>query len=95
IDDQQTQTLPDDALNQARLIWGMGFTSWSEFYQQLSAMMTSVHQIFAEQIGSDDEEDRAEECDEAYITLWQSELSKEELASYLPSKDEFVAEKMI
>lgn len=95
IDDQQTQTLPDDALNQARLAWGMGFANWADFYQQLSTKMATVHQIFAEQIGSDDEEDQVEECHEAYITLWQSELSKEELASYLPSKDELVAEKMI
>ncbi|BBG59944.1 bifunctional [glutamate--ammonia ligase]-adenylyl-L-tyrosine phosphorylase/[glutamate--ammonia-ligase] adenylyltransferase [Providencia rustigianii] len=95
IDDQQTQTLPDDALNQTRLMWGMGCSSWNDFYRQLSDKMATVHHIFAEQIGSDDEEETAEECDEIYITLWQSELSKEELASYLPSKDEQVAEKVI
>ena len=96
IDDQQTQTLPDDCLNQARLAWGMHFQSWHEFYQVLTQKMAVIHQIFTEQIGEDDDErDEAVGCDEIYITLWQSDLSKEELAAYLPSKNEDIAQKII
>lgn len=95
IDDQQTQTLPDDALNQARLAWGMGFEHWQAFYQELMQKMAMVHHIFTEQIGQDDEEERQDSFDEIYITLWQGELTKEELAPYLPSQDEEVAQKII
>lgn len=95
INDEQTQTLPEDALNQARLAWGMNFTDWSSFYQVLSQKMAAVHQIFTEQIGQDDDDEQTDTFDEIYITLWQSELSKEELASYLPSKNEEIAQKII
>ncbi|MGJ3354212.1 bifunctional [glutamate--ammonia ligase]-adenylyl-L-tyrosine phosphorylase/[glutamate--ammonia-ligase] adenylyltransferase [Providencia sp. Je.9.19] len=95
IDDQQTQTLPDDNLNQTRIAWGMGFTDWHAFYQALTQKMAAVHHIFTEQIGQDDEADDTNTCDEIYITLWQSELSKEELATYLPSADEEIAQKII
>ncbi|MBP6122977.1 MULTISPECIES: bifunctional [glutamate--ammonia ligase]-adenylyl-L-tyrosine phosphorylase/[glutamate--ammonia-ligase] adenylyltransferase [Providencia] len=95
IDDQQTQTLPDDTLNQARLAWGMGFASWLDFHCVLAQKMTAVHHIFTEQIGQDDDEDTTGELDEIYITLWQSELSKEELAHYLPSNSEAIAQKII
>lgn len=95
IDDQQTQTLPEEALNQARLAWGMGFADWPAFYQVLSQKMAAVHQIFTEQIGQEDDSENIDVFDEIYITLWQSELSKEELASYLPSKSEEIAQRII
>lgn len=95
IDDQQTQTLPDDPLDQARLAWGMGFADWDTFYPVLKQNMALVHQIFTEQIGQDDEEETKDSFNEIYITLWQGGLAKEELASYLPSHDEEIAQKMI
>ncbi|MEY0764930.1 MULTISPECIES: bifunctional [glutamate--ammonia ligase]-adenylyl-L-tyrosine phosphorylase/[glutamate--ammonia-ligase] adenylyltransferase [Providencia] len=95
IDDQQTQTLPEDTLNQTRLAWGMGFADWPEFYQLLSQKMAAVHQIFTEQIGQEDDTENTDAFDEIYITLWQSELSKEELAAYLPSKNEDIAQRII
>ncbi|HGN2570379.1 TPA: bifunctional [glutamate--ammonia ligase]-adenylyl-L-tyrosine phosphorylase/[glutamate--ammonia-ligase] adenylyltransferase [Providencia rettgeri] len=95
IDDQQTQTLPEEALNQARLAWGMGFADWPAFYQVLNQKMSAVHQIFTEQIGQEDDTENTDAFDEIYITLWQSELSKEELATYLPSKNEEIAQRII
>ncbi|MDE5307365.1 bifunctional [glutamate--ammonia ligase]-adenylyl-L-tyrosine phosphorylase/[glutamate--ammonia-ligase] adenylyltransferase [Providencia stuartii] len=65
------------------------------FYQELMQKMAMVHHIFTEQIGQDDEEERQDSFDEIYITLWQGELTKEELAPYLPSQDEEVAQKII
>ncbi len=76
IDDQQTQTLPERLLNQARLAWGMGFADWPAFYQVLSQKWFAVHQIFTEQIGQEDDSENIDVFDEIYITLWQSELSK-------------------
>ncbi|HEC8324545.1 TPA: bifunctional [glutamate--ammonia ligase]-adenylyl-L-tyrosine phosphorylase/[glutamate--ammonia-ligase] adenylyltransferase [Providencia rettgeri] len=95
IDDQQTQTLPDDSLNQTRLAWGMSFADWPAFYLVLSQKMAAVHQIFTEQIGKEDDSENTDAFDEIYITLWQSELSKEELATYLPSKNEDIAQRII
>ncbi|EKT60052.1 bifunctional [glutamate--ammonia ligase]-adenylyl-L-tyrosine phosphorylase/[glutamate--ammonia-ligase] adenylyltransferase [Providencia sneebia] len=95
IDDQQTQTLPEDSLNQARLAWGMGFADWNAFYLALMPLMANVHHIFTEQIGQEGDDENAENIDDIYITLWQGDLSKEELAADLPSHDEDVAQKII
>lgn len=95
IDDQQTQTLPDDSLNRARLAWAMAFDGWPAFYQALMQKMALIHHIFTEQIGRDDEEETTDPFDEIYITLWQGELSKEELIPFLPSQNEETAQKII
>ncbi|MCW2257921.1 glutamate-ammonia-ligase adenylyltransferase [Providencia alcalifaciens] len=95
IDDQQTQTLPDDSLNKARLAWGMKYECWDLFYQALMQKMATVHHIFTELIGQDNDDDTKDTFDEIYMTLWQGDLSKEELAPFLPSKDEETAQKMI
>ena len=46
IDDQQTQTLPDDALNQTRLAYSMGFEHWTQFLAQLKYHQHAAHQEF-------------------------------------------------
>ncbi|ALG68659.1 bifunctional [glutamate--ammonia ligase]-adenylyl-L-tyrosine phosphorylase/[glutamate--ammonia-ligase] adenylyltransferase [Beggiatoa leptomitoformis] len=46
IDDRQTQTLPDDALNRLRLAWSLGFTDWADFSAVLADHQTLVHTQF-------------------------------------------------
>ncbi|WGL94975.1 bifunctional [glutamate--ammonia ligase]-adenylyl-L-tyrosine phosphorylase/[glutamate--ammonia-ligase] adenylyltransferase [Arsenophonus nasoniae] len=82
INDQQTQMLPEQALQQARLAWAMGFDGWPAFYQQLIARMQSVHAIFVQIIGRNDEK-----SDDTLLTFfvyfWQQISSESELKTLL------------
>ncbi|MFA9208961.1 MAG: bifunctional [glutamate--ammonia ligase]-adenylyl-L-tyrosine phosphorylase/[glutamate--ammonia-ligase] adenylyltransferase, partial [Yersinia sp. (in: enterobacteria)] len=53
IADEQTQTLPSDALNQARLAWGMGYTDWAAMSAALEYHMQAVRLVFNDLIGDD------------------------------------------
>ncbi|MCK5718526.1 MAG: bifunctional [glutamate--ammonia ligase]-adenylyl-L-tyrosine phosphorylase/[glutamate--ammonia-ligase] adenylyltransferase [Thiomargarita sp.] len=50
IDDTQTQTLASDVLNQTRLSYSMGFTSWNDFIARLNEHQQKVHTKFGEVI---------------------------------------------
>ncbi|HGJ5859977.1 MAG TPA: bifunctional [glutamate--ammonia ligase]-adenylyl-L-tyrosine phosphorylase/[glutamate--ammonia-ligase] adenylyltransferase [Arsenophonus nasoniae] len=82
INDQQTQMLPEQALQQARLAWAMGFDGWPAFYQQLIARMQSVHAIFVQIIGRNDEK-----SDDTLLTFfvyfWQQISSESEQKTLL------------
>ncbi len=84
INDEQTQTLPVDPLNQARLAWAMGVPDWSVLQQQLEQHMSAVRAIFDELIGDDTPEaDSSKEVGE-YGVLWQDRLEETELAPLVP-----------
>lgn len=42
INDEQTQTLPGDELNRARLAWAMGADDWSQLTAVLNVHMGNV-----------------------------------------------------
>ncbi|WHP80739.1 bifunctional [glutamate--ammonia ligase]-adenylyl-L-tyrosine phosphorylase/[glutamate--ammonia-ligase] adenylyltransferase [Edwardsiella anguillarum] len=89
IDDQQTQTLPSDDLNRARLAYGMGLTDWAALRRALQAYMAAVRAIFNALIG-DDEQDEEEGGDDAalrFAPLWQERLDESELAALMPQLD--------
>ncbi|MBV4367159.1 bifunctional [glutamate--ammonia ligase]-adenylyl-L-tyrosine phosphorylase/[glutamate--ammonia-ligase] adenylyltransferase [Erwinia phyllosphaerae] len=84
INDEQTQTLPVDDLNRARLAWAMGVADWSALYQRLEQHMAAVRTIFDELIGDDAPEiAEGKEADE-YGVLWQDRLEEPELAPLVP-----------
>lgn len=88
IADQQTQTLPVDPLDQARLAMGMGSTSWESMLSQLGQHMASVREIFANLIG-DDTPDVEEDSDNIrYSPLWLDDLDACELSQLMPQLDE-------
>ncbi|REL27952.1 bifunctional [glutamate--ammonia ligase]-adenylyl-L-tyrosine phosphorylase/[glutamate--ammonia-ligase] adenylyltransferase [Thalassotalea euphylliae] len=68
IDDQQTQTLPDDELNQARLIQVLGFVDWLVFMAALTAHLEVVHEEFNHLIG--EATPNHEDVDADWQTLW-------------------------
>ncbi len=78
INDEQTQTLPGDELNRARLAWGMGAESWNALSSQLEAHMAAVRRIFNELIGDDDAESADETLSEQWRELWQDALQEED-----------------
>lgn len=55
--DKQTQTLPDNELDQLRLAVAMQCTDWVTLLHETHQHMTKVHQVFATLIGDDEEED--------------------------------------
>ncbi|MBW1215128.1 bifunctional [glutamate--ammonia ligase]-adenylyl-L-tyrosine phosphorylase/[glutamate--ammonia-ligase] adenylyltransferase [Pantoea allii] len=85
--DEQTQTLPEEALPRARLAWAMQCDDWSMLSTQLDAHMAAVRAIFDELIGEDtpDVGDRPELAD--FNMLWQDSLEDSELAPLVPQLD--------
>jgi glutamate-ammonia-ligase adenylyltransferase len=53
IDDKQTQTLPDDPLDQARLVSAMFAENWASLFLQIQTRMAEVHEIFLSVIGEE------------------------------------------
>ncbi|MBV4412871.1 bifunctional [glutamate--ammonia ligase]-adenylyl-L-tyrosine phosphorylase/[glutamate--ammonia-ligase] adenylyltransferase [Enterobacteriaceae bacterium YMB-R22] len=70
INDEQTQTLPGDELNRARLAWGMGVPDWDALSEQLHDHMERVRQIFNDLIGDDSEQSEDPAAPEIWRELW-------------------------
>ena len=81
IDDQQTQTLPQDSLTQSQLLSALNVPDWATLQQKVDAAMHSVHQQFKLVI------DNGDEAEQQDITLgkliWDSEQPSAELAEQL------------
>ncbi|MBI6529272.1 bifunctional [glutamate--ammonia ligase]-adenylyl-L-tyrosine phosphorylase/[glutamate--ammonia-ligase] adenylyltransferase [Proteus vulgaris] len=69
IGDQQTQTLPDNEEDKARLTFAMGYDNWETLYQEIDHKMQAVSVIFTQLIGEEDENDEDEDISE-FKRLW-------------------------
>lgn len=79
IADQQTQTLPHDPLDQARLAWGMDQPDWPSLLTAVEEQMHQVRLVFDQLIG-DDTPDVAEDPHYQHgYSLWQDTLEEREL----------------
>ena len=85
INDEQTQTLPNDKLNQARIAIGMGFTTWDDFYQTIQARMLANRIIFNNLIGSDEAEQSQDDREEIFSELWDIDLDIADIKAVLPN----------
>ncbi|MEY4921756.1 MAG: hypothetical protein RLY17_473 [Pseudomonadota bacterium] len=88
IADEQSQTLPSDALNQVRLAWGMGYTDWAAMRVALEQHMQTVRVIFDHLIGDDAPEIGEESAHAQYKILWQDVLEVSDLGPLTPHLDE-------
>lgn len=88
IADEQTQTLPADTLNRARLAWAMGFPGWEKLKAQLDSHMDAVRTIFNELIGEDAPEVGDNPALADYAALWQDRLEEGDIAPLLPQLTE-------
>jgi len=79
--DKQTQTLPDNELDQQRILTVLGIENWSAFLTVLAKHMDSVHQEFDLLIGIDSPNHQAP--DEHWVTLWHSRWDDEESINWL------------
>ncbi|MBE8596118.1 bifunctional [glutamate--ammonia ligase]-adenylyl-L-tyrosine phosphorylase/[glutamate--ammonia-ligase] adenylyltransferase [Xenorhabdus sp. BG5] len=94
IRDQQTQTLPDNELDRARLSWGMNFANWDELMAETERKMGAVRGIFQQLIG-DEEEHNEEPSHIPFKSLWQEALNTDELIALIPHLDKEKARKML
>ena len=78
INDEQTQTLPGDDLNRARLAWGMRVDDWAVLTERLEAHMAGVRRIFNDLIGDDESESQDDPLSEHWRELWQDALQEDD-----------------
>ncbi len=78
INDEQTQTLPQDALNRARLAWGMGMDDWQTLHARLEQHMAGVRRIFDTLIGDDEPNGEEETVAECWRGLWLDALDADD-----------------
>ncbi|MGI5308997.1 bifunctional [glutamate--ammonia ligase]-adenylyl-L-tyrosine phosphorylase/[glutamate--ammonia-ligase] adenylyltransferase [Rheinheimera sp. WS51] len=78
INDQQTQTLPDDQATQQQLLLSVSIATWSELMSAVTSAMHRIHQHFLQVI--DIEEDVEEQDTTLGRLLWDSDQDIDELA---------------
>ncbi|MGX2987070.1 bifunctional [glutamate--ammonia ligase]-adenylyl-L-tyrosine phosphorylase/[glutamate--ammonia-ligase] adenylyltransferase [Ursidibacter sp. B-7004-1] len=85
INDQQTQTLPTDPIDQARIAFVCQCDTWQIFLNQLQQHQQSVRVIFNELIGEDEQE--SDEIENPLLATWRDilhyQMTEEDLASQL------------
>jgi glutamate-ammonia-ligase adenylyltransferase len=57
--DKQTQTLPDDGLEQIKIAVAMGYKSWEQLLQDIEHYMANIHAVFDGLIGVEEDEEVA------------------------------------
>ncbi|EIV6182820.1 bifunctional [glutamate--ammonia ligase]-adenylyl-L-tyrosine phosphorylase/[glutamate--ammonia-ligase] adenylyltransferase [Klebsiella aerogenes] len=88
INDEQTQTLPQDELNRARLAWGMRVADWQTLSAQLEEQMRRVRRVFNELIGDDEAQSPDEQLEEYWRELWQDALEEDDTTPALAHLDD-------
>ena len=83
IHDEQTQTLPEDELDQIRIAIGMNFRSWNEFVSELTKRMQFTRQIFNQLIGDESTESTQNTNNDHYNDLWVPDLQLNDVTSVL------------
>ncbi|WP_448569268.1 bifunctional [glutamate--ammonia ligase]-adenylyl-L-tyrosine phosphorylase/[glutamate--ammonia-ligase] adenylyltransferase [Thalassotalea ganghwensis] len=89
IGDKQTQTLPNDELNQERILSVLehyGFDDWPMFRAYLQELMTGVHQEFINLIG--EEPNHQQTLDQHWATLWDSLWEDQESVDWIAQASE-------
>lgn len=67
--DEQTQKLPPDEIDRARLAWSMGFADVESLMTELTHHRERVHYHFQQVIAED--EDGRQQVDERMVTFWE------------------------
>ena len=85
INDQQTQTLPTDPVDQARIAFVCQCDTWQIFLNQLQQHQQNVRAIFNELIGEDEQE--SDDAENPLLATWRDilhyQMTEDELASQL------------
>jgi glutamate-ammonia-ligase adenylyltransferase len=97
--DKQTQVLPNNNIDQKRLLYVLGMTDYEDFMQQLAQHCDLIHQQFSLLVKDDPalQDDVADEQQQGAKDLWQLQLDAEETQSilnYWHLTDEVLATKL-
>lgn len=69
--DQQTQTLPENALDKQRLCYLFSCTDWTHFIQEYEQQCSIIHQLFNDVIGETEEsKESSSEAEQLWFSLW-------------------------
>ena len=79
--DKQTQTLPDNTLDQQRLLHVLNVECWNDFIQVLQGHMDGVHEKFEQLIGVESPNNQS--GDQHWSVLWNSHWSDEESIAWV------------
>ncbi len=79
--DQQTQELPSDEKNQARLVHYMGCIDWPDYLQQCQSQMQAVNHEFNQLIGEDSEQ--SNDAAPHWVTYWHADWPAEEAIAWI------------
>ncbi|MAR90280.1 MAG: bifunctional [glutamate--ammonia ligase]-adenylyl-L-tyrosine phosphorylase/[glutamate--ammonia-ligase] adenylyltransferase [Pseudomonadales bacterium] len=77
LQDRQTQSLPGDAEQQARIAVGLGYADWATFYAELKSVRGRVRTHFDALIAAPEDQDEVSVEDQA-VALWLSDSDSEE-----------------
>ncbi len=89
LEDRQTQTLPVDELDQARVAFTMGYREWPALMEALEAARERVRRHFDAVIADPEEEEAEEAGKESRLApaqwrlIWRNELDQEDAVAYL------------
>jgi glutamate-ammonia-ligase adenylyltransferase len=95
--DEQTQELPTDPTDQARIAVSMQCDDWEAFITLLNQHRSIVSHHFAQIVAHDDEQDN-KEADHVWLDLWHGELNEEAARDFLeqhPCAGEFAVRQRI
>jgi glutamate-ammonia-ligase adenylyltransferase len=88
-DDQQTQTLPDDELNQQRINLLLEQNDFTATLRKIDHVMSQIHNEFTQVIG--EETEPLDTCEDSFISAWEhgdvSFLSEQKDEWQLPLQD--------
>ena len=87
--DEQTQKLPEDPVDQARLAWSMNCNSWNIYLAQLSHHRVVVSRHFADLIEADEDE-TADEAEQVWEDIWNGETESDPLLKHASEEAEEV-----
>ncbi|TRX54070.1 bifunctional [glutamate--ammonia ligase]-adenylyl-L-tyrosine phosphorylase/[glutamate--ammonia-ligase] adenylyltransferase [Thalassomonas sp. M1454] len=79
--DQQTQQLPDEELNQARLSHYMACDNWQDYLSKCHGHMELVNSEFNLLIG--EESEQSNDADEHWVTYWHADWQDEEAINWI------------
>jgi len=80
--DEQTQELPTDATDQARIACSMQCDDWESFVSELDKHRAIVSHHFAQIVAHEDEQ-HTEEADHVWLDLWHGELNEAAASEFL------------
>jgi glutamate-ammonia-ligase adenylyltransferase len=83
--DQQTHTLPKDALRQAQIALAMKYTHWEDLLAKLQRYQRVVRRIFHSMLGTDESPDKNALITNQMLSLWQGHIESTMAAHLLES----------